>query len=242
VIFFGALISMGNERQRRAIDGLREQVVLWAVQDLRVKREMLAQEMSMEDPLDWFNRIVAKITGRQMRLRLAEAIDDWDMLVFKSEDGEKGVVFSRTSPDEVHRARRERRGKLSGLANNPLFSLPLHAAVCEITVLNGGVFFDLELPRAWKALTGAMPGNMERIWMDYGKGAAVRTDLRLPDKDYQRALRLIQSPRDADHESAECFPKSNCSNSAFVQGISKTALPPSARILASWVRKASEFR
>ncbi len=39
VIFFGALISMGNERQRRAIDGLREQVVLWAVQDLKIKRE-----------------------------------------------------------------------------------------------------------------------------------------------------------------------------------------------------------
>lgn len=31
VVFFGALISMGNERQRRAIDELREQVVMWAV-------------------------------------------------------------------------------------------------------------------------------------------------------------------------------------------------------------------
>lgn len=39
VIFFGALISMGNERQRRAIDGLREQVVLWAVKDLQTQRE-----------------------------------------------------------------------------------------------------------------------------------------------------------------------------------------------------------
>jgi len=39
VIFFGALISAGNERQRKAIDGVREQIVLWAMQDLRIKRE-----------------------------------------------------------------------------------------------------------------------------------------------------------------------------------------------------------
>jgi hypothetical protein len=133
----------------RAIDGLREQVVFWA----------------------WFNRIAAKITGRQMRLRLVEAIEEWDILIFKSEDGEEGVVFSRTSPNEVQRTKRERKGRLSGLANYPLFSLPQHATVCEITVLNGGVFFDLELPRAWKALTGTIPGNMERIWMYYGKAA-----------------------------------------------------------------------
>lgn len=51
VIFFGALISIGNERQRRAIDALREQTVLWAMQDLRIKRERLAREVRIDDPL-----------------------------------------------------------------------------------------------------------------------------------------------------------------------------------------------
>ncbi len=51
VIFFGALISAGNERQRKAIDGLREQVVLWAIQDLRIKRENLACDVHVDDPL-----------------------------------------------------------------------------------------------------------------------------------------------------------------------------------------------
>ena len=51
VIFFGALISAGNERQRKAIDGLREQVVLWAMQDLRLKRERLARDVHVDDPL-----------------------------------------------------------------------------------------------------------------------------------------------------------------------------------------------
>jgi hypothetical protein len=170
VIFFGALLSMGNERQRRAIDQLREQVVSWAVQDLRIKREMLAQEMDMQDPLGWFDRIASKISGRQMRLRLVEALDEWEMLVFKSEDGEQDVVFSRISPGDLRRMLRERKGRLSGLENNPLSALPRHVASREITLLNGGVFFDLELPLAWKALTGASPGNMERIWMYYGKG------------------------------------------------------------------------
>ena len=43
VIFFGALISAGNERQRKALDGIREQTALWAMQDLRLKREKLAR-------------------------------------------------------------------------------------------------------------------------------------------------------------------------------------------------------
>lgn len=170
VIFFGALLSIGNERQKRAIDQLREQVVSWAVQDLHIKREMLAQEMDMQDPLGWFDHIASKISGRQMRLRLVEAFDEWGMLVFKSEDGEQDVVFSRISPGDLRRMLRERKGRLSGLENNPLSALPRHVISREITLLNGGVFFDLELPLAWKALTGESPGNMEIIWMYYGKG------------------------------------------------------------------------
>ncbi len=38
-VLLGALISLGNERQRRAIDGLREQTQAWAEQDIRIKRE-----------------------------------------------------------------------------------------------------------------------------------------------------------------------------------------------------------
>ena len=34
VIFFGVLISIGNVRQSRAIDNLREQITLWAIHDL----------------------------------------------------------------------------------------------------------------------------------------------------------------------------------------------------------------
>lgn len=60
VIFFGALISMGNERQKKAIDDLREQVSLWAMQDLRIKHEGHARDVRIDDPLGWLNTLATK--------------------------------------------------------------------------------------------------------------------------------------------------------------------------------------
>ena len=68
VIFFGALSSSGNERQRKAMDALREQVVFWAVQDLRIKRERLARDVRVDDPLRWLNNLTAKICGYDINL------------------------------------------------------------------------------------------------------------------------------------------------------------------------------
>ena len=73
VIIFGALISVGNERQRKAIDGLREQIVLWAMQDLRIKRERLAREVQVDDPLGWLNQVAAKACGHNLSLQVLEA-------------------------------------------------------------------------------------------------------------------------------------------------------------------------
>ena len=72
VILFGTLISLGNERQRKAIDGLREQVFLWAVQDLKIKREHLVRTVQVPDPLDWLNKITSKIRGYDLQLQIIE--------------------------------------------------------------------------------------------------------------------------------------------------------------------------
>ena len=50
VLLLGALISSANERQRKAIDGLREQIEAWAEQDIRIKREKLARQIAVPDP------------------------------------------------------------------------------------------------------------------------------------------------------------------------------------------------
>ncbi len=75
VIFFGALISMGNERQRRAIDALREQTVLWAMQDLRIKRERLARDVRVDDPIAWLNKIYSRVCNIEASLQIVEAFD-----------------------------------------------------------------------------------------------------------------------------------------------------------------------
>ncbi len=47
----------------------------------------------------------------------------------------------------------------------PLLHLPPNMAAHELSILNCGMFFDLELPLAWKALTDQHVEQMERLWM-----------------------------------------------------------------------------
>lgn len=166
VIFFGALISAGNERQRKAIDGLREQVVLWAMQDLRIKREHLAREVHVDDPLGWLNGIVTKVCGYDMNLQAVEAFDRPQVLICASDTGNSKLIFSPLSPNDIHLIRRDKRSRLSQYAErNPLFSLPRNTTCHELSVLNCGLLFDLELPLAWKGLTGQVLGQSVCLWM-----------------------------------------------------------------------------
>lgn len=164
MIIFGALISMGNERQRRAIDGLREQVVLWAMQDLRIKREKLAREVKVDDPLEWLNSVVEKVIGNNLDLEVDEFFDEPQALVCRSKDVGK-VVLSPLSPTTLRQKTQGNRARLAQVAvDNPLNSLPRGTQQYEISVLNGGMLFDLELPLAWKALTGQQVEHIDRLW------------------------------------------------------------------------------
>ena len=164
VIFFGALISMGNERQRRAIDDLREQLVLWAMQDLRIKRERLAREVHVDDPLGWLNKMVARVCGRDLNLQVLEAHESPRVLVCAS--GNEKIIFTSLAPREIHALKYSRQNRLSRYVDqNPLLALSRNVVVFECSVLNGGMLFDLELPLAWKGLTGQAAEPMERVWM-----------------------------------------------------------------------------
>jgi len=166
VIFFGALISMGNERERKAIDNLREQTVMWAMQDLRIKRERLARDVRVDDPLGWLNRIAAKVRGYDLKLQVVEVFDEPRALICTSGDGSCQVVFSPISPDEIHQLKRERHSRLSQYADrNPLLFLSRNTNAHEFSVLNCGILFDLELPIVWHGLTGQTVEQMERIWV-----------------------------------------------------------------------------
>jgi hypothetical protein len=166
VIFFGALISIGNDRQRKAIDGLREQVVLWAVQDLKIKREHLAQTVQVPDPLGWLNRIAAKVCGYDLKLQVLEMFEEPQALVCTSGAGSIRVIFSPLSPADIRRIKSGKQNRLSQFAeHHPLLLLPKNVSVRELSVLNGGYLFDLELSLAWKVLAGRDLEMATRLWM-----------------------------------------------------------------------------
>jgi hypothetical protein len=166
VIFFGALISMGNERQRKAIDGLREQVVLWAMQDLRIKRERLARDVHVENPLGWLNKVAARVCGYDLNLQVIEVHENPRVLICTAEDSSVRVVFSPHSPSEIRVMKHAKHNRLSQYTDrNPLLSLPRDVTAFECSVLNNGFLFDLELPLAWKGLTGNNVDEMGLMWM-----------------------------------------------------------------------------
>ena len=166
VIIFGALISMGNERQRRALDGIREQTVLWASQDLRLKREKLAREVKVDDPVKWLNMVVTRACGESLDLTVTEIFDTPRTLVCMDENSQK-VTVSLASPTDVRRMKREHRNKLLGASNgHPLFNLPQRRVEqVEISILNGGILFDLELPVAWEMLSGMKITGIDKVWV-----------------------------------------------------------------------------
>jgi len=166
VIFFGALISAGNERQRKAIDALREQATLWAVQDLRIKRSTLEREVRVDDPLGWFGKKASKIVGSDLELQVVDTFDDPPVLVCDGTNGFGKLLFTPVHPSEIRRMSRVKPSKISQFAKrNPLLSLPARTRVHELSVLNSGILFDLELSLAWNGLATKRIEPTDCLWM-----------------------------------------------------------------------------
>jgi hypothetical protein len=165
VIIFGALISIGNEHQRKAIDDLREQIVLWAIQDLRIKREKITRDVRIDDSLVWLNHLTGKIIGHPVQLSSKEFFDSPTALVYEIDHGDGKAVFTPLAPREIRQLRKQRKNRLDQYSQgNPLFVLPKNTTAFEISVLNANALFDLELPIAWKSLTGKEI-DQHRIWL-----------------------------------------------------------------------------
>jgi hypothetical protein len=165
VMFFGALISAGNERQRKALDGIRKQAALWAMQDLRLKREKLARDIKVDDPLAWLNQVVAKVYGEPLDLTVTEFFENPQVLVCAGKNGRR-ALFSPASPEDIRRMKRGSKSKLSRLGNaHPLMNLPRQVEPLEISILNGSILFDLELPQVWKVFTTLEIGRSDLLWI-----------------------------------------------------------------------------
>ncbi|MGC1377155.1 MAG: hypothetical protein WA821_13070 [Anaerolineales bacterium] len=134
------------------------------MQDLRLKREKLARDVKVDNPVAWLNQVVAKIYGEALDLTMTEFFEKPQALVCAGKDGRR-VVFWPVSPDDIRRMKRESKSKLSRLGNaHPLMDLPRGVEQLEIPILNGGILFDLALPPAWKLLTGLDVGRAD-LWV-----------------------------------------------------------------------------
>ena len=61
---------------------------------------------------------------------------------------------------------RRKTGRLSNISSgNPLNDLSPNSVHDELSVLNCGTFFDLELEEAWKGLAGCELGGVDRVWV-----------------------------------------------------------------------------
>ncbi len=156
VLLLGVLISSANERQRKAIDGLREQVEAWAEQDIRIKREKLVRQISVPDPLEWLEKTAAQVLGSAPRLASATPWqkDDLSAVVCLRQDG-RALVFTPMPRERLLKALKVKsRSALSGIQSTMLGENPRRIPYTELSVVTNGMFFDIEAAQAWQAITG----------------------------------------------------------------------------------------
>ncbi len=168
VIVVGVLISIGNERQRRAIDELRSDLRRWALGDLEIKREKAVREIQIIDPLAWLRDIARRVTGVSRDLRdVAKILEQPEAIVVT--DGNGGyLMFSPANPTQV---KKMLRGQGRYTETGPLPSVfrmvtrgRKDLEAYELSALNAGIFFDIEADRVWRMLTDRSL-NTNQLWL-----------------------------------------------------------------------------
>ena len=155
VVAFGALISVGNERQRKAIDRLHIAYKQWAIQDLRFKRGTVASQIQINDLQVWLTKATTLGLGRKTTIMDIQK-HKTPVPTVEMHDSETGktLVCVVETPDTVTNLLKRGQSVLRGdLRSNPLFRVSKKTPVVELSMLNAGSLFDVELPVAWQMLT-----------------------------------------------------------------------------------------
>ena len=156
VVLLGGLISISNDRQRKAIDGLREQVEAWAEQDIRIKREKLARQISVPEPLVWLEKIATAALGSAPKLVTATPWQENGLgaIVGLCQDG-RSLVFTPVPRERLLKALKVKsRGALNGVQSALLGNDPKRTPNSELSVVTNGMFFDIEAAQVWQAILG----------------------------------------------------------------------------------------
>ena len=155
-VLLGTLISLGNERQRRAIDGLREQAEAWAEQDIRIKREKLARQISITEPLAWLGTTASTALGHSVEV-VSTSFWQKDGLTALSaicQDGTRLVLTPVPHKRFLKAVKEKNKGALAGMSGTLLGDHPEKVSFQELSVVTSGMFFDIEVSQVWKSLCG----------------------------------------------------------------------------------------
>lgn len=167
----GILITLGNERNRAAIEQINKTAQDWAVQDLRMKRGATAKSIEVTDPVSWFNKASSRALEEQVDLAHAGSFADVpSCVVFSEANSGKIFIYSPHSAKDLRQILRtasKKSNRLDDVNTNPLaMKLPKTAEKTAVlmNIVNAGVLFDLELATVWPQYTRQTP-NFESLWL-----------------------------------------------------------------------------
>lgn len=167
LVVLGVVITIGNEKQRRAIEEVRKQIEDWASEDIRIRREKIAREIKVDDPLQWVSRVASSTFGYSVKVEEMERYENGGVArALVCQAGNTRLVLTPVAPKEFVSlvAPKKSKDKLSGYHVSILGSKPAKVPVYELSVLNQGMFFDLEAQKVWEQSFGE-PLKFSRLYM-----------------------------------------------------------------------------
>lgn len=140
----GALITLGNARQARAIREVGEVLHEWAIRHIQLSRAAAAQAIRIEDPLAWLQETLARLP-----------VPDGMARSLIPERQGRGWVLLRAATGKLLLARPDL--DLTPLERGSRFASPVlprgslrRAQVLELSPVTAWPTFDLELAQAWR--------------------------------------------------------------------------------------------
>lgn len=156
IVVLGALISAGNERQRKALDGIREQVEAWAQEDILIKRDKVARSIQVDAPLVWLEKTAAAVLGQAPGIISCTIWKKGGLLAIIAICNDGGrLVFTPVPRDRFLKSvRTTKRGVLAQADTSVLGDKPEKAPYYDLSIVTSGMFFDIEAAQTWETLSG----------------------------------------------------------------------------------------
>lgn len=156
IVLLGALLTAANERQRKALDGIREQVEAWAQEDILVKRDKVARSIASESPLAWLERVSAGALGLAPGILSTERWEKDGLVAVTAVCKDGGRLVFTPAPRErfLKTVKLKKRGALTRAETGLLGDKPEKVPHYELSVVTSGIFFDIEAAWAWPLFSG----------------------------------------------------------------------------------------